>query len=49
MDTDILLEDHYCYLCTGPLNVLGMLGRNIWARCINCGIAQAIDWDNLKG
>ena len=30
-------QSHPCVLCSGPLVVLGSLGRLDWYRCRNCG------------
>ncbi len=36
-----------CVCCSGPLALLGQLGRLLWLRCVNCGMEQSISVNAL--
>lgn len=33
-----------CLVCAGDLEMLGVLGRILWARCRDCGLDQMTPW-----
>lgn len=45
-----MTEQHFCHLCWGPLQVLGVLAQTIWYRCRECGMEsfESLDPCELK-
>jgi ribosomal protein L37AE/L43A len=47
---EAMTEQHFCHLCWGPLQVLGVLAQTIWYRCRECGMEsfESLDPCELK-
>ena len=41
----MILTEHTCTICDGPLEYMGTLGMFHQAKCRNCGWIQSVDID----
>ena len=45
----MILTEHTCTICGGPLGELGDWGDKLWCRCRNCGMTQVVDLNEPEG